>query len=69
MRDGLSARCLTFNGPLLRSFFLQHRFWTLPGVRDAVGAVYGSTMKGIDTIGWLRGRYIDPPDWVAAGKL
>lgn len=69
MRDGLSARCLTFNGPLLRSFFLQHRFWTLPGVRNVVGAVYGATMKGIGTIGWLRGRYVDSADWVAAGKV
>ncbi len=69
MRDGLSARCMTFNGPLLRSFFLRHHFWTLPGVRDVVGAVYGATMKGIGTIGWLRGRYVDPSDWVEAGRV
>jgi hypothetical protein len=68
-RDGLSARCLTFNGPLLRSFFLQHRFWTLPGVRAVVGAIYGATMKGIGTIGWLRGRYVTRADWVAAGQV
>jgi hypothetical protein len=66
--DGLSARCMTFNGPLLRSFFLQHRLWTMPGVRDIVGAVYGATMKGIGTIGWLRGRYVDSADWVVAGR-
>ena len=69
MNDGLSARCLTFNGPLLRSFFMHHKFWTMPGVRDVVGAVYGSTMKGIGTIGWLRGRYITNQDWMAAGKV
>ena len=69
MRDGLSARCLTFNGPLLRSFFVQHRFWTMPGVRHVVGTVYGATMKGIGTIGWLRGRYVTPADWVAAGRV
>lgn len=69
MRDGLSARCLTFNGSLLRSFFLQHRFWTLPGVRQVVGGVYSATMKGIGTIGWLRGRYVGPADWVAAGRV
>lgn len=68
-RDGLSARCLTLNGGLLRSFFLQHRFWTLPGVRAVVGAVYGATMKGIGTIGWLRGRYATREDWVAAGQV
>lgn len=68
-RDGLSARCLTFNGPLLRSFFLQHRLWTLPGVRTVVGTVYGATMKGIGTIGWLRGRYVTREDWVAAGQV
>src|SRR5262245_23568361 len=69
MNDGLSARCLTFNGPLLRSFFFNHRFWTLPGIRNVVGAVYGSTMKGIGTIGWLRGRYVTIDDWIAAGKV
>ncbi|WP_198162331.1 hypothetical protein, partial [Methylosinus sp. R-45379] len=68
LKDGLSARCLTFNGTLLRSFFLQHRFWTLPGVRDLVRAVYGQTMKGIGTIGWLRGPYADSEDWVIAGR-
>jgi hypothetical protein len=67
--DGLSARCLTFNGALLRSFFTQHRFWTMPGVRDVVGAVYGATMRGIGTIGWLRGRYVTSEDWVAAGRV
>lgn len=69
LRDGLSARCLTFSSRLLRSFFLQHRFWTMPGVRDVVGAVYGSTMKGIGTIGWLRGPYKGSADWVEAGRV
>jgi hypothetical protein len=69
MCDGLSARCLTFSGPLLRSFFVHHRFWTMPLVRDMVGAVYGSTMKGIGTIGWLRGGYVNNEDWVAAGRV
>jgi hypothetical protein len=67
--DGLSARCLTFSGPLLRSFFLHHRFWTMPGVRNVVGTIYGATMKGIGTIGWLRGPYLTAEDWVAAGKV
>ena len=35
MNDGLSARCLTFNGPLLHSFFMHHKFWTMPGVRTS----------------------------------
>lgn len=69
MHDGLSARCLTFSPRLFRSFFTQHRFWTLPGVRSIVGLVYGATMKGIGTIGWLRGRYVDSADWVAAGRV
>jgi hypothetical protein len=69
LNDGLSARCLTFNGRLLRSFFMQHRLWTMPGVRDLVGAVYGATMKGIGTIGWLRGPYANSADWVAAGTV
>ena len=69
MRDGLSARCLTFSPRLFRSFFTNHRFWTLPGVRNVVGLVYGATMKGIGTIGWLRGPYRDSRDWVAAGQV
>lgn len=68
MRDGLSARCLTFSPRLFRSFFTNHRFWTLPVVRSIVGAIYASTMKGIGTIGWLRGPYRDSKDWVAAGQ-
>lgn len=68
MRDGLSARCLTFSPTLFRSFFTRHRFWTLPVVRNVVGLVYGATMKGIGTIGWLRGPYRDSKDWVAAGQ-
>ena len=52
---------------MFRSFFSRHRFWTFPGVRNIVGTVYGATMKGIGTIGWLRGPYRDSKDWVAAG--
>jgi hypothetical protein len=69
LRDGLSARCMMFSGVLLRSFFMNHWFWTMPVVREIVGKVYGSTMKGIGTIGWLRGRYVTNRDWVAAGKV
>ena len=68
MRDGLSARCLTFSPSLFRSFFTRHRFWTMPGVRNIVGLVYGATMKGIGTIGWLRGPYRSSAEWVAAGQ-
>ncbi|MBA2589226.1 MAG: hypothetical protein H0U98_11465 [Alphaproteobacteria bacterium] len=67
--DRLSARCLILQGGLLRSFFLQHGIWTRPLIRDLVGAVYGATMKGIGTIGWLRGRYVTSRDWVDAGTV
>jgi hypothetical protein len=66
--DGLSARCLGFSAPLLKSFFTQPGFWTLPGIKQAVGALYGSSMKGVGTIGWLRGPYASPADWMAAGR-
>jgi len=69
MNDGLSARCLILHGGLLRSFFLQHGIWTKPLIRNLVGAVYGATMKGIGTIGWLRGRYVTSQDWVHAGTV
>jgi hypothetical protein len=48
---------------------MHHKLWTMPGVRHVVAAVYGASMKGIGTIGWLRGRYVTNQDWVAAGKV
>jgi hypothetical protein len=29
--------------------------------------IYGATMKGIGTIGWIQGVYVTPEDWVRAG--
>jgi hypothetical protein len=68
-RDGLSSRCLGFPGSLLRSFFTRPRFWTLPGIKQAIGWLYGTSMKGVGTIGWLRGPYASECDWMAAGHL
>lgn len=65
--DGLSARCLGFSAPLLKSFFTRSGFWTLPGIKQAIGWLYGTSMQGVGTIGWLRGPYADPADWMAAG--
>lgn len=66
--DGLSARCLGFSAPLLKSFFTHPDFWTAPGLKQAIGALYGTSMKGIGTIGWLRGAYATPRDWMDAGR-
>lgn len=65
--DGLSARCLGFSAPLLRSFFTNPGFWTLPGVRSLVSLIYARSMKGVGTIGWLRGPYVTMQDWYRAG--
>jgi hypothetical protein len=65
--DGLSARCLGFSARLLKSFFTSPGFWTLPGIRSLVGFVYGRSMKGVGTIGWLRGPYVTMEDWFRAG--
>lgn len=65
--DGLSARCLGFSAPLLRSFFTRSGFWTLPGIRSLVGALYRRSMKGVGTVGWLRGPYVTMEDWFRAG--
>ncbi len=54
-RDGLSARCLGFSARLLRSFFTHPGFWTLPGIKQVIGAFYKRSMTGVGTIGWLRG--------------
>jgi hypothetical protein len=67
-RDGLSARCLGFSATLLRSFFTKPGFWTLPGIKQMVGTLYGSSMKGVGTIGWLRGPYVSIEDWFKAGR-
>ncbi len=69
MRDGLSAKCLHFSGRLLKSFFFHHGFWRFPVVGSIVGVIYKSTMKGIGTIGWLRGDYRTIDDWVRAGHV
>jgi hypothetical protein len=65
--DGLSSRCLGFPSLLLKSFFTRPRFWTLPGIKQAIGWLYGTSMKGVGTIGWLRGPYANASDWMAAG--
>ena len=67
--DGLSARCLGFSAGLLRSFFTIPGFWTLPGIKQAIGVFYKSSMTGIGTIGWLRGPYVTVEDWYAAGRV
>jgi len=67
-RDGMSARCLGFPAVLLKSFFTQTEFWTRPGIRSLAGHIYGRTMKGVGTIGWLRGPFATVADWFAAGR-
>lgn len=66
--DGLSARCLGFPARLLKSFFTRPSFWTLPGIKQAVGWLYGRSMTGVGTIGWLRGPYVGIEDWFKAGR-
>lgn len=68
-KDGLSAECLHMPGRLLHSFFYHHKIWTMPGLRQIVDKVYMSTMKGIGTIGWLQGPYVNLEDWVRSGRL
>ena len=46
MRDGLSARCLTFSPRLFRSFFTNHRFWTLPVIRNIVALLLLAALAG-----------------------
>lgn len=66
--DGLSARCLGFSATLLKNLFTQHKFWLLPGIKDALGLFYKRSMTGIGTIGWLRGPYGTNQDWMSAGS-
>lgn len=66
--DGLSSRCLGFPAPMLKSFFTRPGFWTLPGIKQAIGWIYAQSMTGVGTIGWLRGPYVTIEDWYKAGR-
>jgi nitroreductase len=68
-RDGLSAECMHLPGGLMHSFFYHHRIWTMPGLKQLVGWVYGRTMRGIANIAWIQGPFVTMEDRVRTGHL
>jgi hypothetical protein len=67
--DGLSAEAMQLPGWLMKSFFYQHRFWTLPGVKQLTHWVYGRTMRGIANIAWIQGPFVTTEDKLNTGHL
>jgi hypothetical protein len=68
-RDGFSPAALGFPGWLLRAYFAGARAFDLPGLRRASRELYGRTMRGTRTVGWLAGPWRGRDDWVAAGRM
>jgi hypothetical protein len=68
-RDGFSPAALGFPGWLLRSYFAAAPAFELPLLRDAVRTLYGRTMRGTRTIGWLSGPWAGRDDWFVAGRM
>jgi hypothetical protein len=68
-RDGFSPRQLGFPGWLLRLFFTRHRLLELPGIGQLSHALYGRTLRGTRTIGWLRGPFATTEDGFMAGRM
>jgi len=68
-RDGFSPAALGFPGWLLRGYFAAASLFELPVLRHAVRALYGRTMRGTRTVGWLAGPWGGRDDWFAAGRM
>lgn len=68
-RDGLSPQALVLPGWLLKGFMSAHSLLAAPGIRRLARWVYMRTMRGIATVGWLQGDFVDAEDWTRAGHL
>jgi len=68
-QDGLSAKCMGFNGTLLKNVFRNHKKW-ISGFRSKIlGKTYSDSLDGTQSIGWLQGSFTKTEDFVRAGKL
>jgi len=68
-RDGFSPAALGFPGWLLLLFFRAPTPFALPAVRTVVRRLYDRTMRGTRDIGWLRGDFETPEDWIRSGRM
>lgn len=67
--DGLSPRTMVLPGWLLKGVMRSHRLFTAPGVTQVTQRMYLRTMKGVSTVGWLKGDFVAADDWTMAGHL
>lgn len=68
-QDGLSAKCMGFNGSLLKNVFRNHKKWT-QGLRAKIlGKTYSDSLDGTQSIGWLQGEFSTTEDYIKAGRL
>jgi hypothetical protein len=67
--DGFSPTALGFPGWLLRAYFGAAGVFELPGLRSAIRALYGRTMRGTRTVGWIAGPWGGRDEWFASGRI
>lgn len=68
-RDGLSPRTLVLPGWLLKGVMRSHGLFTAPGVTQVTQWMYLRTMRGVSTVGWLKGDFVTAEQWAMAGHL
>ncbi|MBA2529444.1 MAG: hypothetical protein H0V19_05680 [Euzebyales bacterium] len=67
--DGLSTRTLVLPSWLMKGVMRAHWLFSAPVIEQVTKRVYMRTMKGISTVGWIQGDFVDAEDWTAAGHL
>ena len=67
--DGLSARCLSLPGPLLRVLMGNYWIWKVPVVSGALKAVYLRSMRGVNQVVWIKGPFSDEREYTVAGRV
>jgi hypothetical protein len=67
--DGLSARCLSLPGPLLRVLMGNYWIWNVPVVSSALKAIYMRSMRGVSQVAWIKGPFADEREYTEAGRV
>jgi hypothetical protein len=67
--DGLSARCLSLPGPVLRLVMGNHWIWNVPVVSGVLKAIYMRSMRGVGQVAWIKGPFSDEREYTAAGRV
>ncbi len=66
--DGLSARCLSLPGPLMRLVMGNYWLWRTPALGAVMRSVYLRSMRGVTQVAWLKGPFADERDYTQAGR-